>query len=37
LLGDERNAMRYWLDYDFVAVAVLMLGIGIIELLVFGI
>jgi hypothetical protein len=27
--------MRYWLDYDFVAVAVLMLGIGIIELLVF--
>ena len=29
--------MRYWLDYDFVAVAVLMLAIGIIELLVFGI
>jgi hypothetical protein len=28
---------RYWLDYDTVALAVLVIGLGIVELLVLGI
>jgi hypothetical protein len=27
---------RHWLDYDFVALAVLITGISVLELLVFG-
>jgi hypothetical protein len=29
------NTMRHWLDYDCVALAVLMIGIGIVELIAF--
>jgi hypothetical protein len=29
--------MRHWLDYDSVAVAVLMIALGVVELLVLGI
>jgi hypothetical protein len=40
-LCDAGNAMRlrdrYWLDYDSVAFAVLMIALGIVELLVLGI
>jgi hypothetical protein len=28
---------RYWLDYDPVALAVLVIGLGIVELVAFGI
>jgi hypothetical protein len=28
--------MRHWLDYDSVALAVLMIGIGIVELIAFS-
>jgi hypothetical protein len=31
------HQMRYWLDYDPVALAVLVIGIGMIELLAWGI
>ena len=31
------HQMRYWLDYDPIALAVLVIGIGMIELLAWGI
>jgi hypothetical protein len=37
VVGRDKQLRRHWLDYDPVALAVLVIGIGMIELLAWGI